>query len=134
MRIQSLRSRSSTKNVEPTESMQKLTVVSLALYLYILATILGVILAVSTIVIAIWLPNTLEVMCLGLRESMRTLDTVFGEREERVLYSLIPEVRIRQRPIQRVLGLADVDVSTPAIGTLRLEITFFQLDSIKRTR
>jgi len=53
---------------------------------------------------------------------------VWWKREKRVPYHLVSEVRLRQGPLQRRLGLANVDVFTPATGVMRPELTYFQLD------
>ncbi|MCD6428404.1 MAG: PH domain-containing protein [Desulfurococcales archaeon] len=42
-------------------------------------------------------------------------------------YNLVSEVRLRQGLLQRKLGLANIDVFTPAQGTVRPEVTLFQL-------
>lgn len=52
---------------------------------------------------------------------------MWWRREKRVPYNLISEIRVREGPLQRRLGLVNLDVHTPAQGTLRPQVTLFQL-------
>lgn len=54
---------------------------------------------------------------------------VLWVKEKRVPYNLVSEVRFRQGPVQRVLGLANIDVFTPATGVRRPELSLFQVDA-----
>ncbi len=59
---------------------------------------------------------------------------VWWVKEKRVPYNLVSEVRLRHGPLQRSWGLACVDVFTPATGTMKPELTFFQLSSDEAER
>ncbi len=54
---------------------------------------------------------------------------VWWVKEKRVPYNLISEARFRQGPLQRRLGLANIDVFTPATGVVRPELSYFQLEA-----
>ena len=79
-------------------------------------------------VVAIWLPCFYESVVFRIEEDhLYAKYGVWWRKEKRVPYNLVSEVRLRQGPLQRRLGLANVDVFTPAQGTVRPEITLFQL-------
>ncbi len=96
--------------------------------------LVGAVLAVLTIgipviILAIWIPRFYSSITFRLEEDHAYARYgVWWRKEKRVPYSLVSEVRIRQGPLQRKLGLANVDVFTPATGTVRPEMTFFQLE------
>lgn len=54
---------------------------------------------------------------------------VWWVKEKRVPYNLVSEVRFRQGPVQRMLGLANIDVFTPATGVQRPELSLFQIEA-----
>lgn len=54
---------------------------------------------------------------------------VWWVKEKRVPYNLVSEVRFRQGPVQRRLGLANIDVFTPATGVQRPELSLFQIEA-----
>jgi len=94
----------------------------------------GLVLAVTcivipTAVIAIWIPRFYNSISFKLeKDHAYARYGVWWVKEKRVPYNLVAEVRLRQGPVQRKLGLACVDLYTPATGTTRPELTFFQLD------
>ncbi|WFO74680.1 PH domain-containing protein [Desulfurococcaceae archaeon MEX13E-LK6-19] len=56
---------------------------------------------------------------------------IWWVKEKRVPYNLISEVRLRQGPLQRRLGLANIDIFTPATGVQRPELSLFQIDALR---
>ena len=79
-------------------------------------------------VVAIWLPCFYESVVFRIEEDhLYAKYGVWWRKEKRVPYNLVSEVRLRQGPLQRRLGLANVDVFTPAQGERCPEITLFQL-------
>ena len=57
---------------------------------------------------------------------------VWWKRESRIPYYRVNDVILRQGPLQRILGLANVDFHTAALGgQARPEVTFFQLEAEK---
>ena len=54
---------------------------------------------------------------------------IWWVKEKRVPYNLVSEVRLRQGPLQRKLGLANIDIFTPATGVQRPELSLFQIDA-----
>lgn len=84
--------------------------------------------AIPLAIIAIWLPRFYESVVFRIEEDhLYAKYGVWWKKEKRVPYSLVSEVRLRQGPLQRKLGLANIDVFTPAQGTVRPEVTLFQL-------
>jgi len=84
--------------------------------------------AIPLIVVGIWIPRFYESAVFRIEEDhIYARFGVWWRKEERVPYNLVSEVRLRQGPLQRKLGLASVDVFTPATGTMRPEATLFQL-------
>ena len=80
------------------------------------------------IIIAIWIPRFYESVIFRIEEDhVYARFGVWWKKEKRVPYNLVSEVRLRQGPLQRKLGLVNIDVFTPATGTLIPEITLFQL-------
>jgi len=94
----------------------------------------GILLAIglvaALVVLAIWIPKFHRSIVFKLEEDHAYAKYgVWWVKEKRVPYSLVSEVRVRQGPLQRSLKLANVDIYTPAQGTLRPELTFFQIDA-----
>jgi len=87
---------------------------------------------VPLIVLAIWIPRFYNSIVFKLEEDHAYARYgVWWVKEKRVPYNLVSEARFRQGPLQRRLGLACIDVFTPATGTVRPELVYFQLDSGK---
>ena len=85
---------------------------------------------VPLVVLAIWIPRFYRSIVFRLEEDHAYAKYgVWWVKEKRVPHNLVSEVRIRQGPLQRSLKLANVDIYTPAQGTLRPELTFFQVDT-----
>ena len=95
--------------------------------------LVGLILAIACIIvpliiIAIWIPRFYESVIFRIEDDhVYARFGVWWKKEKRVPYNLVSEVRLRQGPLQRKLRLVNIDVFTPATGTLRPEITLFQL-------
>ncbi len=80
--------------------------------------------------LAYWIPRFYRSISFKLeKDHAYAKYGVWWVKEKRVPYNLVSEVRLRHGPLQRYLGLACVDVYTPATGTVRPELTFFQLSS-----
>lgn len=85
---------------------------------------------VPLVILAMWIPRFYRSIIFKLEEDHAYAKYgVWWVKEKRVPYNLVSEVRVRQGPLQRSLKLANVDVYTPAQGTLRPELTFFQIDA-----
>lgn len=84
------------------------------------------------ILLVIWIPRFYARASFRLeKDHAYARFGVWWVKEKRVPYNLVSEVRLRQGPLQRMLGLANVDVFTPATGVMKPEITYFQLDAGK---
>jgi len=80
------------------------------------------------IIIAIWIPKFYESIIFKIEEDhVYARFGVWWRKEKRVPYNLVSEVRLRQGPLQRKLGLVNIDVFTPATGAMKPEVTLFQL-------
>jgi len=78
--------------------------------------------------LAYWIPKFYESIVFRLeKDHAYARFGVWWVKEKRVPYNLVSEVRLRHGPLQRAWGLACVDVFTPATGTMKPELTFFQL-------
>ncbi len=85
--------------------------------------------AVPAALLAYWIPRFYRSVKFSLENDHAYAEFgVWWIVRKRVPYNLISEVKIRQGPLQRRLGLACVGVYTPATGAARPELTFFQLD------
>jgi len=85
---------------------------------------------VPLVILTMWIPRFYRSIAFRLEEDHAYAKYgVWWVKEKRVPYNLVSEVRIRQGPLQRSLKLANVDIYTPAQGTLRPELTFFQVDT-----
>jgi len=106
-------------------SYEGTTIYSIAIVpLAILLTILAVVL----VVLAVWIPRFYRSITFKLeKDHAYARFGVWWVKEKRVPYNLISEVRLRQGPLQRRFGLCNVDLFTPATGTMRPELTYFQL-------
>ncbi|ADM27498.1 membrane-flanked domain [Ignisphaera aggregans DSM 17230] len=83
---------------------------------------------IPLIVLAIWIPRFYESIVFRVEDDhVYARYGVWWKVEKRVPYNLVSEVTVRQGPIQRRLGLVNVDVYTPATGVTKPEITLFQL-------
>ena len=88
-----------------------------------------IVLAAIVIILAIWIPRFYNSITYSLEnDHAYSKFGVWWKKEKRVPYNLVSEVRLHQGPLQRKLSLANVDVFTPATGTLRPELSFFQVD------
>lgn len=87
--------------------------------------LVGLILAIACIIvplmiIAIWVPRFYESVIFRIEDDhVYARFGVWWKKEKRVSYNLVSEVRLRQRPLQRKLRLVNIDVFTPATGTLK---------------
>ena len=102
-----------------------------ALVNVLLSVVLLVILvALPVAFLAYWIPRYYRSITFKLeKDHAYARFGVWWVKEKRVPYNLVSEVRLRHGPLQRSLGLACVDVYTPATGTVKPELTFFQLSS-----
>jgi len=83
---------------------------------------------IPLIVLAVWIPRFYESVVFRVEEDhVYARYGVWWKVEKRVPYNLVSEVTVRQGPIQRSLGLVNVDIYTPATGVTKPEITLFQL-------
>jgi len=83
---------------------------------------------IPLIVLAIWIPRFHESIVFRVEEDhVYARYGVWWKVEKCVPYNLVSEVTVRQGPIQRRLGLVNIDVYTPATGVTKPEITLFQL-------
>ncbi|RLG86468.1 MAG: hypothetical protein DRO39_03120 [Thermoprotei archaeon] len=86
--------------------------------------------AYRVIFLVYWIPRFYRSVAFKLeKDHAYAKYGVWWVKEKRVPYNLVSEVRLRHGPLQRSLGLACVDIYTPATGAVRPELTFFQLDS-----
>ena len=91
--------------------------------------VLSSILIAVVALLAIWIPRFYRSTVFRLEQDHAYARYgVWWVKEKRVPYNLVSEVRVRQGPLQRRLGLCNVDVFTPATGVQRPELTYFQLD------
>ncbi|NPA05080.1 MAG: PH domain-containing protein [Crenarchaeota archaeon] len=87
-----------------------------------------ILLVPETIILGVWIPRFYESIVFSLeKDHCYARYGVWWRVVKRVPYNLVSEVRLRQGPLQRRLGLANVDVYTPATGAMRPELTYFQL-------
>ncbi len=94
--------------------------------------IVGALIVVPTVILCIWIPRFFKSVVFKLEnDHAYARFGVWWKKEKRVPYNLVSEVRVRQGPLQRALGLANVDVFTPATGAMKPELTYFQLDVAK---
>lgn len=86
--------------------------------------------AIPAAFLAYWIPRFYESIVFRLeKDHAYARFGVWWVKEKRVPYNLVSEVRLRHGPLQRSWGLACVDVFTPATGTMKPELTFFQLSA-----
>ena len=101
------------------------------------ATIVSLILLVviPAVFLAYWIPRFYGSITFRLEaDHAYAKYGVWWVKEKRVPYNLVSEVRLRHGPLQRSWGLACVDVFTPATGTMKPELTFFQLGGAEAER
>ncbi len=102
--------------------------------------LIGIILYVTLIAapaafLAYWIPRFYGSIRFSLENDHAYASFgVWWVKKKRVPYNLVSEVRVRQGPLQRSLGLACVDVYTPAMGVTKPELTFFQVSSEEAER
>ncbi len=85
--------------------------------------------------IAYWVPKFYRSVVFKLeKDHAYARFGVWWVKEKRVPYNLVSEVKLRHGPLQRSWGLACVDVFTPATGTTKPELTFFQLSAEEAER
>jgi len=92
------------------------------------AILYATLIAAPAALLAYWIPRFYRSVRFSLEKDHAYAEFgVWWVKKKRVPYNLVSEVRVRQGPLQRSLGLACVDVYTPATGVTRPELTFFQL-------
>ncbi|RLG83240.1 MAG: hypothetical protein DRO18_08070 [Thermoprotei archaeon] len=92
--------------------------------------LLIVLAALPAAFLAYWIPKYYRSITFKLeRDHAYAKFGVWWVREKRVHYNLVSEVRLRHGPLQRSWGLACIDVYTPATGSKKPELAFFQLSN-----
>lgn len=93
-------------------------------------TAFAVLVVIPAALLTYWIPRFYRSITFKLeRDHAYAKYGVWWVKEKRVPYNLVSEVRLRQGPLQRLYGLACVDVFTPATGVQKPELTFFQLNA-----
>ena len=87
----------------------------------------------TAIFVIFWTQKYYETVEFELDEDyVHSIRGVWWRRESRIPYYRVNDVILRQGPLQRMLGLANLDFHTAALGgRTRPEVTFFQLEAEK---
>ncbi len=101
----------------------------LSLKYYTAALISAIFSALFLAFLCIWIPRFYNSIVFKVEDDHAYAKFgVWWKIIKRVPYALVSEIRIRQGPLQRKLGLANLDLFTPATGVIKPELTYFQIE------